>query len=52
MTDPTRLSVRGEAASEVLADHAHITVQVRREDVDRELATSAAGEVALSLIHI
>ena len=46
MTDPTRLSVRGEAASEVLADHAHITVQVRREDVDRELATSAAGEVA------
>jgi len=30
----------------VLADHAHITVQVRREDVDRELATSAAGEVA------
>ena len=43
---PTTLSVRGTASLEVLADHALVTVQVRRADPDRGLATSAAAEAA------
>jgi uncharacterized protein len=52
MTDPTTLSVRGEASLDVLADHAVISVQVVRQDKDRELALAAADEAAAALREV
>jgi uncharacterized protein YggE len=49
MTDPATLSVRGEASLDVLADHALISVQVVREDTERELALASADAAATAV---
>jgi uncharacterized protein len=49
MSDPTTLSVRGAAALEVTADHAVLSLQVVRQDADRELAVAAAGGAAAAV---